>query len=107
VVKWLLSIFKKKIDVDRCEELIGRAYEKGRRDIVAYIVANITSKFIMDRKEFGYVAAKIMESTLNSEKRRHMLYCITEYNSNKDRAKCLLMVVGVDPDIVEQGGFLW
>jgi hypothetical protein len=102
MVIWLLNIFRRKVDVDRCEELIDRAYERGQRDIVAYIVAVITSKFIMDRKEFGYVATKLMESTLNSEKRRHMLYCITGYNSNKDRTKCLLRVVGVDPDIIEK-----
>jgi hypothetical protein len=95
-------LIKDKIDREKCEELIDRAYERGQMDIVAYIVVVITSKFIMDRKEFGYAAAKLMESTLNSEKRRHMLYCITEYNSNKDRAKCLLRVVGVDPDIIEQ-----
>jgi predicted transcriptional regulator len=102
LIKWLLRRFRIKIDEDRCNELIDRAYERGQRDIVAYIVAVITSKFIMDRKEFGYVAVKLMKSTLNSEKRRHMLYCITEYNSNKDRVKCLLRVVGVDPDIIEQ-----
>ena len=97
----MLRRFRRKIDEDRCNELIDRAYEKGQRDIVAYIVAVITSKFIMDRKELGYVATKLMESTLNSEKRRHMLYCITEYSSNKDRTRCLLRVVGVDPDIIE------
>jgi predicted transcriptional regulator len=97
----------RKVDEDRCKELIVRAYEKGQRDIVAYIVANITSKFITDRREYAYVATKLMESTLNSENRRHMLYCITEYNSSKDRTKCLLRVVGVDTDIIEQGEFMW
>jgi hypothetical protein len=99
---WLRGLFKDRIDKDKCEELIDRAYERGQRDIVAYIVAVITSKFIMDRNEFGYIAAKLMESTLDSDKRRNMLYCIIHYNSNKDRTKCLLRVIGIDPDIIEQ-----
>jgi hypothetical protein len=107
LIKWLLSIFRRKVDVYRCEELIDRAYDRGKRDIVAYIVAVTTSKFIPRDDEYRPIIVKLMESTWNREKREDMLYCIIHYNSNKDRAKCLMRVIGMDPDVVEHGGFLW
>jgi hypothetical protein len=105
LIKWLLSKFRRKVDEDKCNELIDRVYEKGQRDIVVYIVACITSKFIPRDREYGYIIAKLMESTWNREKREYMLYCIINYNSNKDRFKCLMRVIGVDPDIIEQRWF--
>jgi hypothetical protein len=103
VIKWLLSKFRRRGYEDRCEELIHRAYERGQRDVVAYIVANTTAKFIPNNSEYGYIRAKLMESAWDRIKREDMLYCIIHYNSNKDRFKCLMRVIGVDPDIIEQG----
>ena len=103
MIKWLANRFRRGSNEYRCKELIDKAYERGQRDTVTYIVACITSKFIPIDDEYRHIIVKLMESTWSREKREDMLYCIIHYNSNKDRAKCLLRVIGVDPDIIEQG----